>query len=112
MKRTLRSGNRGFKVIAYILCIILSVLSLMPFVIMVINSTRSTYEIQQNAISLIPSTYLKSNFAVYDGKTFDAWKGFGGIRNEEDYLITEDGARRLGNHKPSSADEIEAECNR
>lgn len=76
MKRTLRSGNRGFKVIAYILCIILSVLSLMPFVIMVINSTRSTYEIQQNAISLIPSTYLKSNFAVYDGKTFDAWKGF------------------------------------
>jgi len=76
MKKTLRSGNRPFKVVAYIICIFLSVMSLMPFVIMVINSTRSTYEIQQHAISLIPSKYLMSNFAVYDGKTFDAWKGF------------------------------------
>ena len=76
MKRTLRSGNRTFKTCAYILCIFLSILSLMPFVIMVINSTRSTYQIQQHAISLIPSKYLLSNFAVYDGKTFNAWKGF------------------------------------
>ena len=76
MKRTLRSGNRPFKVVAYVICIVLSVLSLMPFVIMMINSTRSTYEIQQHAISLIPSKYLLSNFKVYDGKTFDAWTGF------------------------------------
>ena len=34
MKKTLRSGNRPFKVVAYTVCIILSVLSLMPFVIM------------------------------------------------------------------------------
>ncbi|MBQ8220074.1 MAG: aminopeptidase P family protein [Bacteroidaceae bacterium] len=53
---------------------------------------------------------MYTDFICYD--KLDAWKGFGGIRNEEDYLITEDGARRLGNHKPSSADEIEAECNR
>ncbi len=76
MKRTLRSGNRAFKIVAYIVCIILSILSLMPVVIMLINSTRSTYEIQQHAVSLIPSKYLMSNFKVYDGKTFDAWKGF------------------------------------
>ncbi len=76
MKKTLRSGNRAFKVVAYTVCIILSILSLMPFVVMIINSTRSTYEIQQHAISLIPSKYLMSNFKVYDGKTFDAWKGF------------------------------------
>ena len=76
MKRTLRSGNRPFKVVAYIVCIILTILSLMPFVIMVVNSTRSTYEIQQHAVSLIPSKYLMNNFKVYDGKTFDAWKGF------------------------------------
>ena len=76
MKKTLRSGNRPFKVVAYTVCIILSILSLMPFVIMIVNSTRSTYEIQQHAISLIPSKYLLSNFKVYDGKTFDAWKGF------------------------------------
>ena len=76
MKRKLRSGNRIFKFVAYAVCIILAILSLMPFVIMLVNSTRSTYEIQQHAISLIPSKYLMSNFKVYDGKTFDAWKGF------------------------------------
>lgn len=76
MKRTLRSGNRAFKVVAYALCIFLSILSLMPFVIMVVNSTRSTYDIQQHAVSLIPGTHLMKNFAVYDGQTFDAWKGF------------------------------------
>ena len=76
MKKTLRSGNRPFKVFAYIVCIILSILSLMPFVVMLVNSTRSTYQIQQHAVSLIPSKYLMNNFKVYDGKTFDAWKGF------------------------------------
>ena len=76
MKKTLRSGNRSFKVVAYVVCIILTILSLMPFVIMVINSTRSTYEIQQHAVSLIPGTNLLKNFSVYDGKTFNAWQGF------------------------------------
>lgn len=76
MKTTLRSGNRPFKVVAYAVCIILTILSLMPFVIMVINSTRSTYEIQQHAVSLIPGTNLLKNFSVYDGKTFNAWQGF------------------------------------
>ena len=76
MKTTLRSGNRPFKVVAYVVCIILTILSLMPFVVMLVNSTRSTYQIQQHAVSLIPSKYLMSNFKVYDGKTFDAWKGF------------------------------------
>ena len=76
MKRTLRSGNRPFKVVAYVVCIILTILSLMPFVIMLVNSTRSTYEIQQHAVSLIPSKFLMQNFKVYEGKTFDAWKGF------------------------------------
>ena len=76
MKHTLRSGNRPFKVVAYVVCIILTILSLMPFVIMVINSTRSTYEIQQHAVSLIPGTNLLKNFSVYDGKTFNAWQGF------------------------------------
>ncbi|MBQ4651157.1 MAG: carbohydrate ABC transporter permease [Oscillospiraceae bacterium] len=76
MKHTLKSGNRIFKLFAYAVCIFLAVLSLMPFVIMIINSTRSTHEIQQHAISFIPSHYLMSNFAVYDGKTFDAFVGF------------------------------------
>jgi len=36
------------------------------------------------------------------------YRHFGGIRNEEDYLITEDGARRLGKKIPLTPDEVEA----
>ena len=32
----------------------------------------------------------------------------GGVRHEEDFLITSDGARRLGKAKPLTVDEIEA----
>ena len=76
MKRTLKSGNRGFKVVAYIVCIFLTVLSIMPFVIMVVNSTRSTTQIQQHAISLIPSHYLLNNFKIFEGMTFNPSVGF------------------------------------
>ena len=44
-------------------------------------------------------------------KQFDAWRNFGGIRNEEDWLVFEGGARRLGKYKPMSPEEIEAEHN-
>ncbi len=33
---------------------------------------------------------------------------FGGIRNEEDYLITADGYERIGKYKPMEIDEVEA----
>ena len=36
------------------------------------------------------------------------YRTFGGIRNEEDYLITETGARRLGKYIPLTPDEVEA----
>lgn len=36
------------------------------------------------------------------------YKGFGGIRNEEDYLITTDGSRHLGKSIPKTTEEIEA----
>lgn len=38
----------------------------------------------------------------------ETFKDFGGIRNEEDYLITETGARRLGKKIPLTAEEVEA----
>ncbi len=43
-----------------------------------------------------------------DFDALDAWRDFGGIRNEEDYLITPDGARRLGKAKPLRINEVEA----
>ncbi len=51
------------------------------------------------------SQNLFTEFLDYD--RLDQWRNFGGIRNEEDYLITETGARRLGKAKPTTIDEIE-----
>ena len=76
MNKKVRRADPVVMAIIYILCIILAIMSVMPFVIMIINSTRSTTEIQQHAISLIPSTYLMKNFAVLTGKSFNPVKGF------------------------------------
>ena len=62
--------------IIYIVCIVLGILSILPFWIMIANATRSTYQIQQHAISLIPSTYLADNLKVLTGKTFNPITGF------------------------------------
>ncbi|MDE6076848.1 MAG: Xaa-Pro dipeptidase, partial [Muribaculaceae bacterium] len=43
-----------------------------------------------------------------DYTELDKWRDFGGIRNEEDYLITKDGARRLGKKIPLTTEEVEA----
>jgi Xaa-Pro aminopeptidase len=46
-----------------------------------------------------------ADFINYD--QLDKYRDFGGIRNEEDYLITADGARRLGKKIPLTTDEVE-----
>ena len=43
-----------------------------------------------------------------DFDELDKWRDFGGVRNEEDFLITAEGARRLGPHKPQTVEEIES----
>ena len=68
--------NRVLKVIIYVVCIFLAILSIMPFWIMIVNATRSTTQIQQHAISLIPSTYALKNLNVLLGKSFDPMLGF------------------------------------
>ena len=64
------------KTIIFILCILLAILSLMPFVIMIVNSTRSTTQIQQHAVSFIPSTYFSNNLKILLGKSFNPAVGF------------------------------------
>jgi len=68
--------NRVLKVIIYVICIILAILSILPFWIMIVNATRSTTQIQQHAISLIPSTYAMKNFNVLMDKSFEPLQGF------------------------------------
>ena len=50
-----------FKTVIYVVCIILALLSIWPFLNMLINSTRSTGEITSTSISLIPSKYMSDN---------------------------------------------------
>ncbi|MCD8292784.1 MAG: aminopeptidase P family protein [Prevotellaceae bacterium] len=57
-------------------------------------------------IDLWQGKNLFKDFINYD--KVEAYRDFGGIRNEEDYLITETGARRLGKKIPLTPDEVEA----
>ena len=72
MRRRRKKNN----IVIYIVCIVLAVLSILPFWIMITNATRSTIQIQDHAISLIPSTHLLQNFKVLTGKTFNPVTGF------------------------------------
>ncbi len=47
-----------------------------------------------------------TDFLNYD--EIEKWRGFGGIRNEENFLITESGKRLLGRPKPKTLDEVES----
>lgn len=63
-------------IIKYTVSIFFAVLSILPFWIMFMNATRGTFEIQQSAISLLPSKYLMSNLDVLLGKSFNPVTGF------------------------------------
>ena len=59
----------------YVLCIALSVLSLLPFWLMIVNATRNSQQIQ-SGVSLIPSTFLAINWNTLQAKHFDVMLGF------------------------------------
>jgi len=71
-----KRGSLILKVIIYVVCVFLAILSIAPFYIMIINATRSTVQIQQHAISLLPSTYTMKNIAILLGKSFNPANGF------------------------------------
>ncbi|AZS17345.1 carbohydrate ABC transporter permease [Paenibacillus lutimineralis] len=78
MEETKRSGSAGLKlskVIIYIVCIALAILSIFPFWIMFVNATRSSVEIQRG-LSLLPSTHFMDNWHVLINKSFDPIQGF------------------------------------
>ncbi len=68
--------RRSTSILIYLVCITLGILSILPFWIMIVNATRSTVQIQDHAISLIPSTHIMNNFKVLTGKTFNPLTGF------------------------------------
>ncbi|WP_070000966.1 carbohydrate ABC transporter permease [Cellulosilyticum sp. I15G10I2] len=64
------------KIVIYTVCIFLTLLSILPFWIMFVNATRGTYEIQQNAVALLPSKFFFSNLQILLGKSFNPMRGF------------------------------------
>jgi multiple sugar transport system permease protein len=75
MSKSLKSSRNVSKTIIYVVCIFLSLLSIFPFWIMLMNATRGTFEIQQNSIGLLPSKFLVSNYKILSGKSFSASTG-------------------------------------
>ena len=75
-KKVSTPGSIIMKVVIYVVCILLAILSIIPFWVMIVNATRSTNEIQQMAFSLIPSDNLADNIAGLTGKIFDPIVGF------------------------------------
>lgn len=70
------AGRVIFRIVAYTVCILLAILSIFPFVIMLVNATRDTYQIQSHAVSLIPGTNLLKNFQILTSKDmFNPWVG-------------------------------------
>ena len=65
-----------YKILVLIVCVFLAILSLLPYIIMIVNSTRSTYQIQQHAVSFIPSKYFLNNIKILVGKAFNPVVGF------------------------------------
>lgn len=61
--------------VIYLVCIVLAVINIFPFVVMIVNATRSTEQIQQE-FSLIPSHYLIDNWNLLVGKGFNVFRGF------------------------------------
>ena len=76
MSKSLSAQKTTFKFFVYVVCIILTILSIFPFWTMIVNATRSTYQIQSHAVSIIPSKYLMNNWKILNGKQFNAMQGF------------------------------------
>lgn len=71
-----QNSSVAVKAVIYIVCILLAVLSIIPFWVMIVNATRSTAQIQESAFSLIPRDYTLTNWSYLKGRSFDPIKGF------------------------------------
>jgi len=74
--KTKNISQVSFKILKYVVCIFLAILSVLPFWVMLMNATRSTFEIQQTSISLLPSKFFISNLNILLGKSFNPLTGF------------------------------------
>jgi len=69
-------ASQIIKTFIYVVCIVLGVMSIFPFIIMFVNATRSTPQIQQQSLSLIPSVHFNDNLSILSYGAFEPWIGF------------------------------------
>jgi len=72
-----KTVEKIFNVTRYAFCIFIALICLLPFIIVFVNATRSTIQIQ-NSVSLIPGTSLITNWNILVDKGFDV---FGAMAN-------------------------------
>lgn len=69
-------GQKAYRVFKYVVCVFLAVLSLIPFIIMLVNATRTTVQIQNHPISFIFGKSLMDNIGILNRtEMFDAMIG-------------------------------------
>jgi len=76
---SMRKGDTGLKVFIYIVCVIFSLMTLFPFMMMLVNCFKSSDEVQQNALafwSADPIGNLKFNVHFIMSKEFKPAVGF------------------------------------
>ncbi len=80
-----RRNIRIHSVLRFIVCLLITIICLLPIYIIIINSTRTTADIIQNGISFIPGTNLFQNIAnlndptIQNGaytNTYNVWIGY------------------------------------
>ena len=76
---SIKKNETWLKVVIYVVSIFFSIMTLFPFVMMVANSFKSTFEIQQSTLTLWsahPFQNLAKNWAVVNSKDFHPAVGF------------------------------------
>jgi multiple sugar transport system permease protein len=63
------------RTLVYIVLIFLLVITIIPIWILLVNATRSTFEIQQG-VSILPSTHVMENYNILLGRGLNLWQGF------------------------------------
>ena len=64
-----------YRALIYLFLFVLLVVTIIPIWLLVVNATRSTYEIQQG-ISILPSTHTLDNYGVLVGRGLNLVRGF------------------------------------
>lgn len=63
------------RVFVYIVLTLILIVTIVPIWLLIVNATRSTFEIQQG-ISFFPSTHLVENYGILEGRGLNLLRGF------------------------------------